>query len=53
MKELLESVLREILGPGELLSLQRLPGGASKEAWALDYRLGEKVLPLFLRRAAG
>ncbi len=53
MKELLESVLREVLGPGELLSLQRLPGGASKEAWALDYRLGEKVLPLFLRRAGG
>jgi aminoglycoside phosphotransferase (APT) family kinase protein len=53
MRETLEATLKEVLGPGELLLLKRLPGGASKEAWALDYRQGERVLPLFLRRAGG
>ncbi len=53
MRETLEAALRELFGPGEILALRRLPGGASKEAWALDYRVGEAVLPLFLRRAGG
>ena len=53
MKEALEAALREILGPGEVVALRRLPGGASKEAWAVDYRTGEALHPLFLRRAGG
>ncbi|WP_038072306.1 phosphotransferase family protein [Thermus scotoductus] len=53
MKEALEAVLREVLGPGEVVDLRRLPGGASKEAWAVDYRTGEALHPLFLRRAGG
>nr|WP_232822469.1 phosphotransferase family protein [Thermus sediminis] len=53
MREALEATLRELFGPGEILALRRLPGGASKEAWALDYRTGDGVLPLFLRRAGG
>ncbi len=53
MKEALEAALREVLGPGEVVALRRLPGGASKEAWAVDYRTGEALHPLFLRRAGG
>ncbi|GAA5335208.1 MULTISPECIES: phosphotransferase family protein [Thermus] len=53
MKEVLEATLRDLLGPGEVVRLQRLPGGASKEAWAVDYRTGDALHPLFLRRAAG
>ncbi|WP_243095148.1 phosphotransferase family protein [Thermus thalpophilus] len=53
MKEALESELGAIFGPGEVVRLHRLPGGASKEAWAVDYRVGETVHPLFLRRAGG
>ncbi|GLV48999.1 phosphotransferase [Thermus sp. LT1-2-5] len=53
MREALGSALEEVLGPGEVIRLQRLPGGASKEAWAVDYRLGETLHPLFLRRAGG
>jgi aminoglycoside phosphotransferase (APT) family kinase protein len=30
-----------------------LPGGASKEAWAVDLRSGDAVRPLLVRRAAG
>jgi len=53
MKEALEATLRELLGQGEVVRLQRLPGGASKEAWAVDYRTGDILHPLFLRRVAG
>ncbi|TBH21824.1 phosphotransferase family protein [Thermus thermamylovorans] len=53
MRAALEAALKELFGPGELLYLQRIPGGASKEAWVLDYRVGERVYPLFLRRAGG
>lgn len=53
MREALEAALREILGPGEVAALKRLPGGASKEAWAVDYRTREGTYPLFLRRAGG
>ncbi len=53
MREALEAALREVLGPGEVLELKRLPGGASKEAWAVDYRTREGTYPLFLRRAGG
>lgn len=53
MKEALEKALKELYGPGELVNLRRVPGGASKEAWYLDYRVGEGFHPLFLRRAGG
>ncbi|MEZ0348407.1 MAG: phosphotransferase family protein, partial [Thermus sp.] len=53
MRETLEAALRNLFGPGELLELKRLPGGASKEAWAVDYRTGNALHPLFLRRAGG
>ncbi|MCS6868957.1 phosphotransferase family protein [Thermus sp.] len=53
MREALEAALRELFGPGELVALRRIPGGASKEAWPLDYRAGGRVYPLFLRRAGG
>ncbi|GGN02866.1 phosphotransferase [Thermus composti] len=53
MREALAEALREIFGPGELLALKRLPGGASKEAWAVDYRAGDTLHALFLRRAGG
>jgi aminoglycoside phosphotransferase (APT) family kinase protein len=53
MREILQAALEELFGPGEILALRRLPGGASKEAWALDYQTGKEALPLFLRRAGG
>ena len=53
MREVLQAVLKELFGPGEILALRRLPGGASKEAWALDYQTSKETLPLFLRRAGG
>uniref|UniRef100_A0A7V4AN05 Phosphotransferase family protein n=2 Tax=Thermus tengchongensis TaxID=1214928 RepID=A0A7V4AN05_9DEIN len=53
MKEALEKALAELYGPGEIQGLRRVPGGASKEAWVLDYRSGDGVHPLFLRRAGG
>ena len=53
MRVVLQAVLEELFGPGEILALRRLPGGASKEAWALDYQTSKETLPLFLRRAGG
>ncbi|MFX8410421.1 hypothetical protein ABTL60_19320, partial [Acinetobacter baumannii] len=53
MKEALEKALAELYGPGEIQGLRRVPGGASKEAWVLDYRSGDGVHSLFLRRAGG
>lgn len=53
MKELLEKALAEHYGPGEIQGLRRIPGGASKEAWVLDYRSKDRVHALFLRRAGG
>jgi len=53
MRAVLQAVLKELFGPGEILALRRLPGGASKEAWALDYQTSKETLPLFLRRAGG
>ena len=46
--------LTELLGgPVELTSMRLLPGGASKEAWAVDVRTADGELPLLVRRAAG
>ncbi|MDI3270267.1 MAG: phosphotransferase [Bacillota bacterium] len=54
MREKLGEALREIYGEGEVMNLIRIPGGASKEAWILDYlRPDGSQIPLFLRRAAG
>ncbi len=53
MREALETWLQNLLGPGQLLGLKRLAGGASKESWALDYEAQGQVHPLFLRREAG
>ncbi|WP_018112043.1 phosphotransferase family protein [Thermus igniterrae] len=53
MKEALEAFLKALLGPGEVVALRRLTGGASKEAWAVDYQGPEGMRPLFLRRAGG
>ena len=53
MRAVLQAVLEELFGPGEILALRRLPGGASKEAWSLDYQTSKETLPLFLRRAGG
>jgi aminoglycoside phosphotransferase (APT) family kinase protein len=37
----------------QILSLALLPGGASKEAWAVDISLGGSTLELLVRRATG
>jgi aminoglycoside phosphotransferase (APT) family kinase protein len=49
----LAPVLAELFGPGTLVGLRRIAGGASKEAWALDYEASDQRWPLLLRRAAG
>jgi aminoglycoside phosphotransferase (APT) family kinase protein len=52
--EELRGSLAGLLGrPVELESAQLLPGGASKEAWAVDVRGPQGTLELFVRRAAG
>lgn len=53
MRENLEKALANVFGPGEIAQLKRVSGGASKEAWILDYRTQSTIYPLFLRRAAG
>ncbi|GAA6733973.1 phosphotransferase family protein [Thermus oshimai] len=53
MREALQKALEALFGPGEIAELKRLAGGASKEAWAVDYRSGAGLHPLFLRRAGG
>jgi aminoglycoside phosphotransferase (APT) family kinase protein len=45
--------LAALLGGVETGSPRLLPGGASKEAWAVDVRTAEGELPLLVRRAAG
>jgi aminoglycoside phosphotransferase (APT) family kinase protein len=45
--------LAERLGPVEVGEPRLLPGGASKEAWAVDVRTADGELPLLVRRAAG
>jgi aminoglycoside phosphotransferase (APT) family kinase protein len=45
--------LAGLLGPVEVGPPRLLPGGASKEAWAVDVRTGGCELPLLVRRAAG
>jgi aminoglycoside phosphotransferase (APT) family kinase protein len=45
--------LAALLDGVETGSPQLLPGGASKEAWAVDVRTAEGELPLLVRRAAG
>jgi aminoglycoside phosphotransferase (APT) family kinase protein len=37
----------------DVVSARLLPGGASKEAWAVDARRGRETLELLVRRAAG
>jgi len=45
--------LAALLGGSETGSPRLLPGGASKEAWAVDVRTADGELPLLVRRAAG
>jgi aminoglycoside phosphotransferase (APT) family kinase protein len=45
--------LAELLGPVEVDEPRLLPGGASKEAWAVDVRTVGGQVPLIVRRAAG
>ena len=45
--------LAERLGPVEVGEPRLLPGGASKEAWAVDVRAAGDDVPLIVRRAAG
>jgi len=45
--------LAERLGPVEVGEPRLLPGGASKEAWAVDVRTPDGDVPLLVRRAAG
>jgi aminoglycoside phosphotransferase (APT) family kinase protein len=45
--------LAERLGPIGLGEPRLLPGGASKEAWAVDVRTAGGEVPLIVRRAAG
>jgi aminoglycoside phosphotransferase (APT) family kinase protein len=45
--------LRERLGPAVVGEPRLLPGGASKEAWAVDISTTGGPLPLLVRRAAG
>ena len=45
--------LGALLGPVRIMSQRLLPGGASKEAWAVDARTDGGELPLLVRRAAG
>lgn len=45
--------LAERLGPLEVGEPRLLPGGASKEAWAVDVATADGRLPLLVRRAAG
>jgi aminoglycoside phosphotransferase (APT) family kinase protein len=45
--------LEERLGPVELEQAKLLPGGASKEAWAVDVRGPDGRLELLVRRAGG
>src|SRR5262249_57904635 len=45
--------LAALLGGVETGPPRLLPGGASKEAWAVDIRTADGELPLLVRRAAG
>jgi aminoglycoside phosphotransferase (APT) family kinase protein len=45
--------LAELLGPVEVGEPRLLPGGASKEAWAVSVRTAGGEVPLIVRRAAG
>jgi aminoglycoside phosphotransferase (APT) family kinase protein len=45
--------LAALLGGVEIGPPRLLPGGASKEAWAVDVRTADGELPLLVRRAAG
>jgi aminoglycoside phosphotransferase (APT) family kinase protein len=45
--------LDELLGPADVDPPRLLPGGASKEAWAVDVRTPDGEVPLVVRRAAG
>jgi aminoglycoside phosphotransferase (APT) family kinase protein len=45
--------LAALVGAVEVESPRLLPGGASKEAWAVDVRTAEGELPLLVRRAGG
>jgi aminoglycoside phosphotransferase (APT) family kinase protein len=51
--ELLEGLATVLGGPVALERAQLLPGGASKEAWAVDVRGPDGGLELLVRRAAG
>jgi aminoglycoside phosphotransferase (APT) family kinase protein len=45
--------LAELFGPVEVDPPRLVPGGASKEAWAVDVRTADGETPLLVRRAAG
>ena len=45
--------LAGLLGPVEVGEPRLVPGGASKEAWAVDVRTASGEVPLIVRRAAG
>ncbi|RTI02882.1 phosphotransferase, partial [Thermus scotoductus] len=50
----LPKALAELLGmPVEVEGVRLLPGGASKEAWAVDAETPQGALRLLVRRAAG
>jgi aminoglycoside phosphotransferase (APT) family kinase protein len=51
--ELLEGLATVLGGPVALERAQLLPGGASKEAWAVDVRAPDGGFELLVRRAAG
>jgi aminoglycoside phosphotransferase (APT) family kinase protein len=45
--------LAALVGAVEIGPPRQLPGGASKEAWAVDVRTADGELPLLVRRAGG
>jgi aminoglycoside phosphotransferase (APT) family kinase protein len=54
IREQLETRLPDTFGSEvEVLSLNLVAGGASKQAWALDLKVGEETVELLLRREAG